>query len=43
MLIREASNKFFIGETEETALAEITFDIDQEMNLIINHTRVDIS
>lgn len=43
MLIREGSNKFFIGETEETALAEITYDMDQELNLIINHTRVDHS
>ena len=43
MLIREGSNKFFIGESEEQVLAEITYDIDQELNFIIHHTFVDQS
>lgn len=38
--IKEGINKFFIGESEEDILAEITFNLDGKKNLVVDHTYV---
>ena len=40
MEIKEGNNRFYIGENEEAAIAEITFKYKEENVIIINHTFV---
>ena len=38
--IKKDKNKFYIGESSQNALAEITFVPDGESKIIVNHTYV---
>jgi len=38
--IKKDENKFYIGESSQNALAEITFVPDGESKIIVNHTYV---
>jgi len=40
LIIKQGSNRFFIGESEDNDLARITFYYEQENVIVINHTFV---
>ncbi len=42
LIIKQGSNRFFIGESEDNDLARITFYYDQENVIVIDHTFVNV-
>lgn len=38
--IEQGENKFFVGEDEETPLAEITYRLSENKQLVVEHTYV---
>lgn len=40
LIIKKGINKFYIGDTEESPIAEITYSNDGEDKIIIDHTFV---
>ncbi len=42
LIIKQGSNRFFIGESEDNDIARITFYYEQENVIVIDHTYVDV-